>query len=222
MHAKQLIGLNNEKRERLTRENEQYYSDFLIYLRLQLSLSEQKTEELLMEILDHLLDAQSEGKTASEVFGADPKTYADEMIAFIPKEDKKDVFQFGLSIAFNLAGWFLSITSLASVIQFFLGQPAERFYIYKTSIMLLLILLSVSAGVPFIFKLIKRSLFKQKNNEVLTAVKGGLFGALAAGIVIAAGFFIPETGPYAQVQWYILAAAAAAAFGFSYFLKRRL
>ena len=61
-------------------ENEKYYSDMLIYIRLQLSLSEQQSEEVLMEMLDHLLDGQHEGKSAQDIFGADPKGYADEII----------------------------------------------------------------------------------------------------------------------------------------------
>ena len=37
-------------------------------------------EELLLEILDHLLEAQEDGKTAHNIFGEDLKAYCDELI----------------------------------------------------------------------------------------------------------------------------------------------
>ena len=61
MKAKDLIELNNEKRKLLTTENETAYSDMLIYIRLA-KVPEYHAEELLIEILDHLIEAQQEEK----------------------------------------------------------------------------------------------------------------------------------------------------------------
>ena len=73
---KELIKSNNEKRELLTEENEKYYSNLLVYIRSRLSLSDRSTEEVLMELLDHTLEGQVEGKTAEKIFGEDPKSFA--------------------------------------------------------------------------------------------------------------------------------------------------
>ncbi|AHZ53062.1 hypothetical protein YBT1520_22375 [Bacillus thuringiensis serovar kurstaki str. YBT-1520] len=51
----------------------------LIYLRLT-SVPQKQMEELLLEILDHLLEAQEDGKTAHDIFGEDLKAYCDELI----------------------------------------------------------------------------------------------------------------------------------------------
>ena len=88
-------------------ENEKYYSDMLIYIRLQLALSEQQSEEVLMEMLDHLLDGQHEGKSAQDIFGDDPKRYADEIILNLPKEQKREVIPFILGIVIDLVSWML-------------------------------------------------------------------------------------------------------------------
>lgn len=109
MKAKQLIEENNRKREQLTPENEKYYSDMMIYIRLQLTLSEQQSEEVLMEMLDHLLDGQNEGKTARDIFGDDPKQYADEIIQNLPKEKKREVIPFISGLVLNLISWMLMI-----------------------------------------------------------------------------------------------------------------
>ncbi|MGE7887786.1 DUF1048 domain-containing protein [Bacillus cereus] len=79
MTEKEMVQLNNKKRKLLTPENEVAYGDMLIYLRLT-SVPQKQMEELLLEILDHLLEAQEDGKTAHDIFGEDLKAYCDELI----------------------------------------------------------------------------------------------------------------------------------------------
>ncbi|MBG9537179.1 DUF1048 domain-containing protein [Bacillus thuringiensis] len=79
MTEKEMVQLNNEKRKLLTPENEAAYGDMLIYLRFT-SVPQKQMEELLLEILDHLLEAQEDGKNAYDIFGEDLKTYCDELI----------------------------------------------------------------------------------------------------------------------------------------------
>ncbi|MED1116237.1 DUF1048 domain-containing protein [Bacillus paramycoides] len=79
MTEKEMVKLNNEKRKLLTPENEAAYGDMLIYLRFT-SVPQRQMEELLLEILDHLLEAQEDGKNAHDVFGEDLKAYCDELI----------------------------------------------------------------------------------------------------------------------------------------------
>ncbi|MGQ0516245.1 hypothetical protein ACT453_35000, partial [Bacillus sp. D-CC] len=66
MNAQDMIKLNNKQRELLTPENEVAYSDMLVYLRLS-NVPEQQVEELLLEILDHLIEAQRENKNAYDI-----------------------------------------------------------------------------------------------------------------------------------------------------------
>ncbi|MGE6344989.1 DUF1048 domain-containing protein [Bacillus mycoides] len=79
MTEKEMVKLNNEKRKLLTPENEAAYVDMLIYLRFT-SVPQKQMEELLLEILDHLLEAQEDGKNAHDIFGEDLKAYCDELI----------------------------------------------------------------------------------------------------------------------------------------------
>ncbi|MGE7881096.1 DUF1048 domain-containing protein [Bacillus sp. NPDC094077] len=79
MTEKEMVKLNNKKRKLLTPENEAAYGDMLIYLRFT-SVPQKQMEELLLEILDHLLEAQENGKNAHDIFGEDLKSYCDELI----------------------------------------------------------------------------------------------------------------------------------------------
>ena len=73
MNVKEMVELNNQRRKLLTKENLKYYEDMLVYIRLSYDKSDQEIEEVLLELLDHLLEAQKEGRTAKEVFGRNPK-----------------------------------------------------------------------------------------------------------------------------------------------------
>ena len=99
MTEKEMVKLNNEKRELLTTENEAAYGDMLIYLRLT-SVPQKQMEELLLEILDHLLEAQKDGKTAHDIFGEDLKAYCDELIN---SSEHQDSFQQTAVIGFAVS-----------------------------------------------------------------------------------------------------------------------
>src|SRR5690606_34397904 len=102
----ELIEQNNNKREDLNEENLAVYEDFLVYVRTDLRIDEHASEEVLMDLLDHLLEGQQYGKSAAEVFGSNPKAYADELIENLPREKKRSSALFAISQAAGLAGWF--------------------------------------------------------------------------------------------------------------------
>src|SRR5690625_899878 len=85
MKAKEIVQLNNEKRKQLNKENLKDYEDMLIYIRLTSTKSERQTEEILLELLDHALMAQKEGKTIRDIFGDDLKAYSQDLIDEIPE-----------------------------------------------------------------------------------------------------------------------------------------
>lgn len=204
MKAKHLIEENNRKREQLTPENEKYYSDMLIYIRLQLTLSEQQSEEVLMEMLDHLLDGQNEGKNARDIFGDDPKQYADEIILNLPKEKKREVIPFVSRLVLDLVSWMLMIRGVVILVssQIKNEDVGSSVYLFSSLLTLALILGSIAFGVWFIFRTIQRSLFNEHASEKKNMVKVGFFGAISMGLIMAATMFIPEFGPSFHFSWW--------------------
>lgn len=81
MKTEDLIQLNADLQTKLTKVNEEYYGDFLVYVRTMSFLrDEQQTEEVLLSILQDILDAQKSDITAEEYFGKNPKEFADEIL----------------------------------------------------------------------------------------------------------------------------------------------
>lgn len=163
MEAKDIIELNNKKRELLTEENETAYGDMLIYLRLA-DVPEQHVEELLLEISDHLLEAQEEGKNAYDVFGNDLQSYCDELVSALPRQTMLEKFSFsGFMVSLLLAIQFGIDTIAAFGLSFTKKQnhlPGVPFSIPGT----LLSIIFITGSIFIILYLLKRDSFNQTMN----------------------------------------------------------
>lgn len=200
--TKDLIEENNVKRKKLTKSNEEYYNNLLMYIRLQITLSERSTEEVLMEMLDHLLEGQEEGKTAEEIFGDNPKGYADELIGQLPKEKKRDLFQFGTQIITNVLGWLLVIRGLFLLIISQFMEVDERIYLYSSLALVGAISVVMALMVWIFFKLINKTIFKKEKKSWKNEVLVGLSGALLAVGVMVVTYLFKEQGPTILFPWY--------------------
>ncbi len=163
MTEKEMVKLNNEKRKLLTPENEAAYGDMLVYLRIS-NVPEQQMEELLLEILDHLIEAQAENKRAYDIFGDDLQSYCDELISALPTQTKLEKTSLiGFAISLLLAIQF----GIDAIVSFFIltfGNNADQltpvFSIPGTTLSVSIIIL----GILFILYLLKRYSFDQKMN----------------------------------------------------------
>ncbi|PGU45472.1 DUF1048 domain-containing protein [Bacillus cereus] len=163
MKAKDMVELNNKKRGLLTPENEAAYGDMLVYLRIS-NVPEQQMEELLLEILDHLIEAQAENKNAYDIFGDDLQSYCDELISALPAQTKLEKTSLiGFVISLLLAIQF-GMDALASLFIFLFEKDTDiispPFSIPGTTLSISLIIL----GILLILHLLKRYSFNKKIN----------------------------------------------------------
>lgn len=202
MNAKKLIEENNRKRQLLTPENEAYYSDLLIYIRLKFTLSEQQSEEVLMEMLDHLLDGQKAGKSAKDIFGDDPRGYADEIIALLSKEEKRELIPFLGGIISYIVGWVLIIRGVLFLVLTPFTEVNTAVYPISVLFIACVIAGFITLTIVYIFKLIERSLFKEKQSTLKDTIKAGLIGAVGMAVVLVVAKFLPEYGPSFDFSWW--------------------
>lgn len=107
------IEKNNQLRRQLTPENEKYYSDLLLYIRLNSFIQDQEAiESRLLEILQDIIDAQTDYIPAKQYFGKNPKKIADDLPNQFPKSLSK--FFKGLSFVFIIYLFFFSLPSMTS------------------------------------------------------------------------------------------------------------
>lgn len=193
MNTQELIALNNEKRTQLTSENEAYYSNVLIYVRLKIQLSEHQSEEILMEVLDHLIDAQAEGKTARDVFGTDSISYAQSLIEQLPKEQKRNLFWFFSGIVGNIIGYVLVIRGLLLLLLENFIDVSYDVPLVSIVIVTLLIVVFILSVVSFIFRQLRLSMVRSTSllkGSLLT----GLYAAINMGVLLLIVYTLPELG----------------------------
>ena len=67
METKKIIERNAELQEKLEKPNKDYYGNLLVYIRIMSFIrDEKKSEELLLEILEDIVEGQSKGITAEQ------------------------------------------------------------------------------------------------------------------------------------------------------------
>jgi DNA-binding ferritin-like protein (Dps family) len=189
MNSKELIALNNEKRELLNEENKEIYEEMLTYVRM-MNIAEHHIEEVLMDLLDHLLDAQAHGKTAYNVFGKDPKAYCDELISALPKYTLWQGIRDYMFVPYLLLCITFSIEAISVTFARVFDHPREEvqtFFISPLGIMsqflcsFLLLL--------FVQKYLRNSAFKKEKETILSRAfpivvlallwTGAIFGNIA-------------------------------------------
>ncbi|MEK3735356.1 MULTISPECIES: DUF1129 family protein [Paenibacillus] len=224
MHTKDLIEENNRKRELLNEENEKYYTGLLIYIRTSFNRSEQETEEILMEVLDHLLEAQQNGRTAEEVFGNDPKAYAQEIVGELPTALPKEMLKLVAIGGFTFLGIFFFTTGLLSTILGYGFNLGKSVYEFHTGSLAVGVIASLLLGCLFIYGLFAyirwsafRKIHKWKEIAIAFLVGGGAFGLFVAGL-----YFMPSFGtPRVVIPVYWLIGIGAVLYGAGQWLTKK-
>lgn len=199
----ELIEENNHKRELLNVENEKVYEDLLLYLRTDLRIDEHAGEEILMDLLDHLVEAQEDGKSAKELFGESPQKYADELIENLPSQKRRNVFLFSASQILGLTGWFAASFGIISLIVSFF-RPVDNSIALGTLLLMLLSVIFVAfIGVSVIFKIVRSSVFQAEKKKWQAYIKAGLYGAVAFSCVVLIAWLFQDLGPVVKLEWWI-------------------
>ncbi|WP_027702780.1 DUF1129 family protein [Metaclostridioides mangenotii] len=167
------IEKNNQLRKELNSENEEYYDDLLIYMRLKggLLYDDDQIEDILLVILDDMTDAQRDGVSASDYFGKDPKEVADAMMKEITPSSLLSRFKY-VMIVF---GFYFLMTVFPSLVS-----PDKSFDIGKIFVGFLI----TSVFVMFILNNVKQSIYEEDKNEGKTFNKVKLFIVPFLGIFL--------------------------------------
>ncbi len=220
MNAKELIRLNNKKRKELTKENEEYYSNMLVYIRTNMTASEQQSEELLMELLDHLIEAQAEGKRAEEVFGDNPSAYCDEMLKQLPKEPGKSTLFFIGFLLLQLASIFAIISGIGDIIIHYLRDGNQKVYLGTAVLSFFIIAAIIFLDVFLILKWLQQSIYKVTNKvkDFLT-----LFFIITLSLIgmVFIPKLIPPFGYAIEIGGFLYLIVGGAAFIISKWIDRK-
>lgn len=224
MQSDALIKLNNEKRKELNEENKKYYERLLLYVRLVLDKSEQETEEILMEMLDHILEAQEEGRTAADVFGDDPKGYANDIIGELPAMvTKKRVMYAAMGLLYFL-GVAVFLNGFINTILYYGFNVVEgvRTYYLGSLSLLAVVILAIAFAVIYTFIMYTRWACFKDLSRTADYTLAALFGAVPFMIFLLLFYFMPEFGPAVTIPVYWLIVIGGVLYAAAALIRKKL
>ncbi|WP_241211408.1 DUF1129 family protein [Amphibacillus jilinensis] len=219
-----LIEENNQKRELLNEKNKQIYEDILVYVRLSFSKSEQETEEILMELLDHLLILQKEDRDASELFGDNPRGYADEIIGELPKTvTKKSLCLFGMGVCYFFATSTFFQGFLVMLLSFLFDHiQTSRTYSLGTVLVNSFSSVVIAAIVIYgMIRYLRWSCFNSGSKVSERIFAGVIFGIIPFGLFIVLFYFMPSFGVMINLEVYWLMPIGVILFFVGQWLRKK-
>lgn len=213
MNAREMINVNNERRKYLSKENEKYYSDMLVYIRTS-TISEKAGEELLLELLEHLIEAQKQGKTAEDVFGKHPKDYCERLIIGLPKPGWKERISFYLYISFLGVAWLLITDGVMNILLRTMNIQTKT----MAPLPVMISFIGIAVIVMLIVKGLKWTVYA-KHPYMLAGLIGGCVALFIASIAFLSSI---EWFRLSSVRLspYVTLAAAVIAFLLSFYFKK--
>nr|MBP3597823.1 DUF1129 family protein [Eubacterium sp.] len=100
--CRELLKKNNAREERIYKENEDVYTNMIVYLRAA-DMTEYNQELVRADLIEMILDGQERGEDIQQVMGGCYKEICDEIIEAMPKRTKKEKMLYVLSIALGCA-----------------------------------------------------------------------------------------------------------------------
>lgn len=177
----------------------------LVYIRLSFDKSEQETEEVLSELLDHLLQAQEDGKTAEEIFGSAPKQYANAIIGELPRMLTRETVQFfAMFILYFLGAYVLfgGVLNLVIYYVFSIGDLVREYHVGSASVKIILSIPIAFLALYGVIYYLRWSCFK-KTNKIWEFIILWLYSMIAFGIFLLIFYLIPEFGPAISIPVYV-------------------
>lgn len=187
MNTDEMIQMNNQLREKLTPKNREYYEKMLLYLRSS-PVPQHQTEELLLEWLEHLLEAEKQGKTALEVFGPDPQEYCEEVVEAMPERGWASLGKEILFIAWLGLTWTFLVHGVLGITFQLVGEwweiPFREGYgPDQLSLLFVVQILWLFFFIQWVFHHFRKTAFSEEEKDVRQNLKLGFISAIGLGLV---------------------------------------
>jgi DNA-binding ferritin-like protein (Dps family) len=130
--TKELRKLNNQLDNKLAPENNKVLTDIIVYLR-GANISEYNQELIRQDLLEMVLSAQERGEDIASVIGEDYKSFADNIVANVPRLSWKDRMLELLDIVLvssSILGLIYLLTSkdtLSIIRNWFMGEQVNYY-----------------------------------------------------------------------------------------------
>jgi len=147
--VRHLVKDINSIRDQLKQDNLSYYDDVIVHVR-DARIRRESGEELLLEMGQHLLEAQQRGKTAHQLFGKESDSYANQLIENLPEARQMSKPMYYLMIVWVALTW---VFLLQALMGFFKINISGSGVVGEISLSTLIL---VAAGAVVLVELVRR------------------------------------------------------------------
>ncbi|TMW73067.1 DUF1129 family protein [Alteribacter natronophilus] len=208
MTGYELHKQNRERAKDLTGKHRDFYNELNVYINAG-DADERAAQEMFSEILDHLFEAQKEGKSPQALYGKSPKEYAAELAAQLPKQTMKTQVLSFTYLSFFAAGVLLAFDG---VMKLFLPNT------FNTTFLLFVPVLLVGGFVTLLtLRLMKYSAFTRFKIPWLAMIPQAAYMILLIWLLLEYRDLFAYDPP-----WYIYLVTAAACAGAGLAAKARM
>ena len=168
--TKELLKKNNENEKKIYEENDEIYTNMVVYLRCS-GISEHNQEKVREDLIAMIIDGQDRGDDIQKVMGENYKEICDEIIAEFPKKTTKEKVIHALMMTLDVI-WILGFISVIKNLIAMLAKDSKDMtfsFMLGDLISWSVIVLVANAIVYYI----GRTAFKEnegKNNKVLSFI----------------------------------------------------
>ena len=121
--TKELLKKNNENEKNILEENDEIYTNMIVYLR-GANISEYNQEKVREDLIAMILDGQERGDDIQKVIGENYKEICDEIIAEIPKKTVKEKVMHALTLTLDIV-WIFGIISVIKTLIIILAKNSK-------------------------------------------------------------------------------------------------
>lgn len=121
--TKELLKKNNENEKQILEENDEIYTNMIVYLR-GANISEYNQEKVREDLIAMILDGQERGDDIQKVIGENYKEICDEIIAEIPKKTVKENVMYALILTLDIV-WIVGVISVIKTLIIMLAKNSK-------------------------------------------------------------------------------------------------
>lgn len=186
--TKNLLKENNRREKELYDENQEIYTDMIVYLRTS-NLSEYNQELVRGDIIELILEGQQRGDNIEEVMGGNYKEVCDEIINAMPKMTKKEKIKEFMVIILNSI-WILGIIA---IVKSLIINIASDNSIYKFTLTIgdtISFIVIVLLSYFIVWYISKTALNEEETNKKISFLKTWLILMVIFGLLILSSIYL--------------------------------
>ncbi|WP_414054193.1 DUF1129 family protein [Macrococcus equi] len=157
-----------KKLKQLTHSNKNEFLKVRNALKLDFKIQEREADNILSDILDHLIDAQNRGLSTKEFFGTDTKQFTQDLFEELPKNKPTHPLWY---VLFTLSLSFASILiafGLASQIKFLITGSYVPVNIHFALVALSVFVLLLTSAIFITIHSMKNNICNTKTGKLMT------------------------------------------------------